>query len=368
MNEGQKPMLRKYLHLFFVILVGFSFYPAQLQAKEVKSSATVSYKTFNDSVREEALKRARASAWKKYVSGFNQSQKSLYKKLKPEFNRNLDDLIIEQVILGEKNDDATRNYQVMIRINVDDAAVASLFADMSAAGNQALGAASDFGNILIARTSNTKEYDAKRVSIKESQSEGVVEEESSSDGERSVDSLSSKSLERTATGGSVERKRAKVTYQVDEGYQDNLNGIMGEVLVNNGFEPMDYVDLIDYGAPYMEDLYPELSSKGTLRGRGLKSVKDAAIEAGWSFLGIGSVTIDAPVEDSATGLTKVSAKVQYKVWMIDSGKARTVASVRATTVFGLAETEDVASTEALNKAANKAMETVVAQMQKKGVR
>ena len=131
---------------------------------------------------------------------------------------------------------------------------------------------------------------------------------------------------------------------------------------------MEYFDLTDYGAPTMEVIYDEMESKTVMSGQLRKKLLKSAKKAGWQFFGIGTVDIGAPLLDGSSGLIKVPAKVSYKVWMIKSGKTRVIASVRPKQVFALAEDEIYAGTEALNKATEFAMDTVVAQLQKKNVR
>lgn len=360
-------MQTRRLCLLLAILIGFC--SSGVFAVEVTGNAYAPYRFYSNKVRLEAYDNAKKAAWKKYVSSFNAAKRSNYARLEKNFLDNLDAYIAETVIVQEKKDKDNKRYKVSMRVLIDEHAVDAMFADISVVGNQALGLASDFGNIFVARVvTSSKEYDTKRIKIKESESEAKIEEDSVSDGMRSLDAISKKSLSREATGGSKIRKRAQVSYEIDDAIQEDLSGVVSELLSNSGFEPMEYFELTDYGAPYMEDIYSEFSSSSVMGGRLRKEITRAAIEAGWNFLGMGTVDIGAPIEDEATGLIKVSAKVRYKVWMIEDGRARTVASVRPKQVFALAEDELFAGTEAMNKAAQYALDTVVAQLQKKGIR
>jgi len=352
----------------FILTLGFLLGPPAF-ATDIDASVSLPYKTFNSEVRAEAIQQAKETAWKKYTSRFNQAQKSNYKAHQNEFKRSLNELIVDHQVIQEKNDKGAKIFKVAVRVSIDDAGVNALFADLSAAGNQGLGQASDFGSVLIARvTVQSKEFKARSVDISSSEAEQSINESSGTDGVNSVESTGTKTITRKESGGSVTRKRAENSFDIDEGVQEELNFIMGEALVNAGFEPLEYFELTDFGAPEMEDVYLEMTDNAKLKGSTTKAIRDAAVEAGWSFLGIGNVDIDAPLQDPATGLVNISAQVSAKVYMLTDGRARTVASVRPTQVYGLGETEQYAQTEALNAAANKAMETVVAQLQKKGIR
>lgn len=337
--------------------------------KEVQTLVTYPYKSFNSDTKAQALEKARMNAWKKYTSDFSVARKTSYRENKSEFMSQLNDLIVEEIIVQEKNDKENQIYKIAIRVNFDDNAVLALFNDLSSAGNQALGEASNFGSIFIARKKMTaKSFDNKRIDIQESSAEDSLIRNTSSDGSKSIDAASTKTFSKKATGGSTSRKRTTNTWELDDMAQEYLVGAINEHLVNAGFEPMDYNDLGDYGAPYIDEIYNETTDKGKLKGKTETKIKNAAYEAEWSYFGYGTVDLDLPITDDATGLFKVAATVKYKVLMFQNGKSRTVATVKATQVYGLAETEDFATNEALNKAAEKAITTVVDQLQKKGIR
>jgi len=352
--------------LLLLIVITFS---ASSYAKEITARASLPYKSYNSDAREKGLEKARMSAWKKYVGGFSVARKSTYRTNKKEILRNIEDLIMEEVVVQEKNDKEAKRYKVSLRVSFDDGSVTALFNDLSASGNQGLGMASDFGSVLIARVKmSSKRYDEKRVSIKESEGLNSATEQAASNGNKSVDSVGSRTFSRRASGGSTSRKRAATTWEIDESYQETLSGAIEESLINAGFEPMDYNDLADYGAPYMDEIYDEATDKGVLKGRTKSTIKNAAKDDEWSYLGMGRVDLDLPITDAATGLFKVAASVNYQVYMFQNGKSRAVAKVRAKQVYGLGETMDYATNEALNTAAQAAVTIVVDQLQKKGVR
>jgi len=358
----------KKIGVVVTILLSFVF-ASQLFAKEIKATVTYPYKSFNSDTKKAAMEKARKTAWKKYTMSFPMAKKTTYKENKKEFMSQMGEFIVEEVIVQQKNDKNNKVYKLALRITIDDMSVNELFVALSAAGNQELGEASDFGSLFIARIKTTaKGYDAKRVKITDKQGVDNVTQNNATDGNKNVDAVSVKSFSKKTTGGSTERKRTKVTWEVDESMNESLTGALNEHLANAGFEPMDYNDLADYGAPYMDEIYQETTDKATLKGRTIKAIKLAAMDAEWPFFGYGTADLDLPKIDPATGLFKVSAKITYKVLMFKNGKSRTVATVRPTQVFGMGEEEDYATTEALNKAAEKAMSTVLAQLQKKGIR
>ena len=111
-----------------------------------------------------------------------------------------------------------------------------------------------------------------------------------------------------------------------------------------------------------------LRKNGSFSKKLIKQYKNAAIDAGWTFLALGPLDLRTPQLDKVRGTKKVPAKVSFKVWMVSDGRAKTVASVRPTTVYGQDADEGVATSNAYNEAIVFAMDTVVSQMQQKGLR
>ena len=361
-------MFKKTFHILLTLVLALLL-PFSISAKEITVSASYKYQFFNNEARESAIKEAKESAWKKYMINFSVARKSIYRSNKQEFLNALNELIVEETVVQEKNDESRKLLRISLRVVIDDNAVTAMFNDLSAGGNQATGESSNFGSVFVARKKmNAKAFDTKRVSINETEAEDNLSQDVASENGRSTQATSIDSFSRTATGGSTTKKRTEVSWELDETAQEYLSSAINEALVNAGFEPMDYNDLTDQGAPYADELFNEVTDKGTIRGDSMKKIKDAAIDSEWQYFGYGTVDLDLPQTDPATGLFKVSAIVAYKVMMFKDSKSKTVATVRATQVYGLSETEDAATNEALNKAASIAVNTVVDQLQKKAIR
>ena len=360
---GTLKMIYKLISFVFIAFINLT------HAADIEGMGSVNYQNFNDKVKQETTDKAIQSALKKYVSTFDNAKKKNYFKFKNQIESRKNDFIVETNIVQDKNDKDKRNYKVIVRIQIDDGLIDNILADLSAAGNQALGEASNFGNILIARfVSSAKEYKARKVDVKEKEIESSLNESVDETDSDYSESVKQRSIEKTSEGGSVQRKRSQNNYATDLTVQESLDAIMSEELINAGFEPLDYSELSDYGAPFIDEMDDYLSSKSTISGKLKKQILDAAIEAGWQYVGLGVVSIDAPLDDDSTGLRKIAAKVNYTVYMVDGDKAKRVGAVRSTQVFGLGETDEYAETEALNSAAEKAISEVISQLQNKGVR
>ena len=329
----------------------------------------VDYSRFSADTKKQAITKAQQAALKKYVAKLPTAKKRMLKSLEVEFYNALSDFVIETNVQQEKKDKSTKTFSVAIMATIDTGAIDAFFIDNSAAGNQLVGDASDFGAMFIARVAvSQKAFDAKRTTVRESDSTAVLEEESASDGTRSVDSSRAKSLDIERSGGSTVRKRDETSYEPNIDVGEDIAGAVEEQLVNAGFEPMDISDLEEFGVPFLDEVYDEMRDSGRLPTRMRKQYQQAAIDAGWTFLGMGTIDIGVPEHNAAVGRVRVPATVAFKVWMLTTGRAKTVASVRPQTVYGQGTSAEVAERIAGNDAVKLALDTVVAQLQQKGLR
>ncbi|WP_146033017.1 hypothetical protein [Geothermobacter hydrogeniphilus] len=361
-------MLSKKVMVFVVIIV--LAITTSAFGDEVRGSATVGYKwSLNDKVKNEALEKAKLDAWGKYTSKFPRARMSIYQtRLKSQFLNNLDQFMSYQ-IEGERNDKKNDRYSVAIRAKINDVAVDDLFTRNSAAGSANDSQLSDFGSLFIARVQvQQKNYKKRVVDVTRSESSSVVEQTTGISNAGDVDAVNTKDMTVKESGGSVTQKRAETVYEVSEDYNTSLADVVSERLEDAGYSPLEYEDLTDCGAPFLEDVYEEFRSNAKMGSRMVKSIRNAAIDCGWSYFGMGEVTLSGHRVDPATGLKAVDANVSYKVWRIEDGRSRRVASVRNKTFTAMHTNEVAAEQEAVIKAADYALKTVIAKLQAKEVR
>ena len=336
---------------------------------QVKALGSHKYSSFKKSkAREAALVNAKETALKKYISSLPMAKQRMLLGSFDEIVSDIDTYVVEISVQQEKRDKDTRQYKVAVMAQINPTAFDIYLANNSEAGIQSSGESSDFGAMFIARVEVTrKAYDEKTVSVTETDNLASLEESSASDGESSLDSVREKSLSVSKSGGSREQKRDKVQYEPSIEISQDVAYAVEEYLGNAGFEAMSVEDLDD--VPYLDEVVDDMRSSGRMPSRMLKQFKNAAIDAGWTFLGMGTIDIGTPQQDPARGTVRVPATVAFKVWSLDDGRAKTVASVRPQVVYGQDRgNASVAETNAYNEAVKQAMETVVSQLQQKGLR
>ena len=365
----------KFSSILFILvgsLLSFSLAHAQETVK-VTAVGEKKYQEYSSYIEASALEDAKRKAIKKVAASFPKSKKRMFKDLEESIYENVDDFVLEAAVQQKKDDKGTKTFKVAISALVDVDALNAFFIDNSEAGNQEAGDASDFGALFVARVeTERKSFKVKQTNVNKSESQATIKEESASDGTSSVDSTNTKSMDVSQTGGSSAKKRDAVQYEADTEISADMAGAVEEALVDAGFEPMDAEDLADeFDLPYLEDIIDQgmLTKKGGFPKKLIKQYKIAAIDAGWTFLGMGKVDVGTPTTDKVRGTIKVPAKVSFKVWMLSDGRAKTVASVRPKVVYGQDSSDaGVAETNAYNEAIVFAMDTVVGQLQQKGLR
>ena len=366
---------RMYRSVIVAVMALWLIGPAHAQ-ETVRVTAVGSkiYTELSTYIKQSAIEDAKREALKKVAGKFPTAKKRMFKEMEKSIFEAVDDFILEAAVQEDQNDAAAKTYKVAISALVDIDAINAFFIENSAAGNQEAGDASDFGAIFVARVElGRQSYKTKVTDVKKSNSESVLNEESASDGTSSVDSTSTSSMTVEQSGGSSKKKRDEVEYEANSEISEAVAYAVEEQLVNAGFEPMDGEDLADeFGLPRLEDIVDQnlLRKNGSFSKKLIKQYKDAAIDAGWTFLGMGTVDIGTSTVDEVRGGTQVPATVSFKVWMLTDGRAKTVASVSPKVIYGQDRNGDagVAETNAYNEAVKYALDTVVAQLQQKGLR
>jgi hypothetical protein len=337
-----------------------------VQVSAVGSFEYSSFKKLN--ARESALTNAKQTALKKYISSLPMAKQRMLLSGFDEMASEIDTYVVETVLQQEKQDKATKQYKVAVMAKINPVALDIYLANNSEAGTQGSGESSDFGAMFVARVETSrKAYDTKTVSVAETDNLASLEETSANDGESSLDSVREKSLSISKSGGSREQKRDKVEYEPSLDISEEVAYAVEEYLSNAGFEPMG-VDQLD-DVPYLDEVADQMRSSGRMPSRMVRQFQVAAMDAGWTFLGMGTIDIGTPQNDSARGTVRVPATVAFKVWSVADGRAKVVATVRPQVVYGQDRgNASVAETNAYNEAVKQAMDTVISQLQQKGLR
>ena len=235
-------------------------------------------------------------------------------------------------------------------------------------------ATSDFATLFIARkVADRKIFQAKTTDVKQNKSTSSVEVVSGSDDITNVSGGTSEDMQVRTTGGSTSQKSDEFVYDIDLGLTEALQTAIQETLINAGFEPFPIDDVLyDNEMDGLEDLIlnGEFGEDGSLNRRTLAGIKKIAAEDEVTFLGIGRVDYRQGEKNPVTGDMRVPASVTVEVVMKKGRRMRTVASVAPTIIYGdyqVGEDYSIGQLVAQNRAVKQAMDTIISQLQSKGL-
>jgi len=233
---------------------------------------------------------------------------------------------------------------------------------------------SDFATLFIARkVSARKVFDEKKIEIDAQESTSSLEVVNEGDENSTISGGSGSSMSVKEKGGSVELKADTFVYEIDLGLTEALQSAIQETLVNAGFEPFPIDDVLyDYDMDGLEEmiLNGEFSEDGSLNRRTLAGIKKVAAEDGVTFLAIGRVDYRLGEKNPLTNDMQVPASVSVEVVMKKGRRMRGVAVVKPTQVYGnypIGGDDRIGLIDAQNNAVKMAMDTIVSQMQSKGL-
>ena len=363
-------MSKSFFKVALILLLGIlSMATNEAAANAIKVSA-VGVQTYSDkataTVKDKALEKAKLAAFKKFMAKQPKSRKSVYRTLESKFRATLDTIVIDHSVQKEKDDTSAKKYKIAIIATIDTSEVDSLFDDLSGAGDKLSG---EFGYFFAGRKQTSrKAFDAKRKDISASESANTVRETSVENQGKSVDAVEQEKFSKKQTGGSTEFKVDKAAYIPDEDLTDTLMEVVGEFLTDAGFSPVEYTEL-DEVATFDELMDEEVfRSSGKLPKRVEKGYRKAAKAAGMEYFGIGFTNVGVPMPDNVQGNLKVSAQVTFKVYGLAGKRAKTLATVRRKIVTVRGDDPDVMMTDAINKAAKSAIDTITGKLQKKALK
>ena len=233
---------------------------------------------------------------------------------------------------------------------------------------------SEFVTMFIARTvADRKQFKAKTTSVVENQSTSSVEVTSGGDDISNVSGGSSTEMDVARTGGSTSQKSDIFEYDINLKLTSDLNFAVEEALINAGFEPYPIDDvLLDAGMDMLDELIlnGNFSADGTLDNRTAARIRKVVAEEEITFLGLGLVDYREGEKNPVTGSMRVPASVTVEVLMKKGKRMRAVAKVAPTIIYGdyqVGGDPEIGRLVAQNAAVKQAMDTIISQLQSKGL-
>lgn len=314
-----------------------------------------------------AKEEAVQAAWKRYVATMPQTKQMVYQPVAEQFTNDLSRYVTSTEILDSSHDKASKVVEVMVRVSINAVAV-DIALGMNSAIQQNLGEGSMFSFVFMAReVDSLKTYDAKVTSIVATNEEATASEEAVVDGGAITTAQSSSTFNKSTTGGSTERKSDKVNYVVTSA--QDIDASMGQILSIAGFEVVDYGDVVsECGGAEPDDIRAEFSQSDDMSRQTRKLAIQGARECEVGYFATGTIDIGLRNIDPVSGNQRVYVSVRGQVWDVTKRLPKKVASVGPVQFSGLGPDQQVAKRNALILAAKEAAQSLVNQMNAKGVR
>jgi hypothetical protein len=359
------------LSLSLILVLGLGNEDVVAQEVSAKGMGTYTYEerfkkknlsSYQNLAKENAIK----SAWKRFVASMPQAKQLVYQPVESEFTRDLSRYVVNTEILDQSHDKNTKTVEVMVRISINSAAV-DIALNMNSAVQKVAGEGSMFSFVFIAReVSSQKSFADKVTTIEQSKKESLASEEAVVNGGSITASESSSSFSKNVTGGSTERKADKVNYVVASA--QDIDASMGEVLASAGYEVIDYGDVVSAcGGAEPDDIRAEFSQSDDMSRQTRQFAIAGARDCEIAYFATGTIDIGLNDTDPVSGNQRVYVSVRGQVWDIRKRLPKKVASVGPVQFSGLGAGQAVAKRNALILAAKQAGESLVSQMNAKGL-
>lgn len=364
--------IKNYLCLSLVSTILFTS-NVVAETADVKGVVVVPYSTGwfsskpNDKSNIDAMRQAKLEAWKLYTAKFNAAKMKAYLQVKEQFEKNIDEYVQNISIVDKSVDKEAKSIKLVVRATVNVTAVDAALGSMSQAAKQGTGKGTPFVFLFVSRTASTiKSFDDKKITVSITESGSADEERSQQSDEIDASSSKTMEMEKATTGGSVERKKSKLTYEVSS--SQDIDSAMGDVLSTSGFEVISYDDVVaNCGGADKTEVGKEFSESDDMSTETRKSVINASRDCEVTIFATGTLDVGVQDTDPSSGNKRVVVSVRGQVWNIENKLPRKIASVGPVQFSGLGSDDVVAQRNALNLAAKEAAKAIVDQLNLKGI-
>lgn len=335
----------------------------------VKGVGTINYRgPFGPSKEDKslALQAAKQNALDNYGAKLSPAAYVSFQRVAAQLKAQLDEVILSALQLDVNQDKKNKSFTVVIEAEFNTKLIDSLMASTVPMKSAAAASSEELYMVFafVARKIESKKaYDDKRevISVKQSENNRSEENVVSGDGTSVRQNDSSQSVKKLTTGGSTEKKAAKLLYTVSTSTE--VDNAVNKVLSTANFETVSAIDAgldidalkSDYGVG--NDISP------ATRRAAVKLCQENDV----AFLAVANMDIGLPEKDPITGLIRVYVSVTGKISDLRKRFPKTVASLEAKPYAGVGSNAEVAEKNALNTAADKSARDLVEQLRAKGI-
>lgn len=342
------------------------------QVVTVKGVGTVPYQGtfFASADKEAAVEAAKMKAVERYFAEHGESQSQNFEDIADQLKAKLDDFILSDVIIDEKDDKDRRRYTVALKVEINVPKLRNAIRKSSATGQQGraatTGTKSQLAYLFVAReVSSSQSFDDRRVRRADRGYDATVQ--TTDTGRRRSgtrdSSVSVNESVRVETGGSTTRKADNVSYRLLP--MDAQRTSITKAFSNGGFKVADSAMILNDAE--IKQVNADYSKGSDLSSSTLRMIASRMRSMGVSYLILCTLDVGAPLEDPATGQRRAHVSVSGRVIDLTSPIPSELAAAEPQQYAGVGLDNATASGTALRKASQAAAQELVATLQASGV-
>lgn len=351
------------------------------QIVTVKGVKTITYATtLNPVEKEKAYQAAQVAAVERYFAENGEADSQNFEAIQDKVEANLDKFVLSTNVLNEQDQPGLKKYSITVKIELNVAKLRNTLKNASATAKTSNANKSQMVYVFVAReVASTKSFDDRVVSREERNREVTVnaaKSKKANDGESvrggSVSTKGSKQVSTKVavsdsityeTGGSSTRRSDDVAFRLLP--MGNQKTSTTSVFSQAGFAVADPEFVLGDGE--LNAVNSDYSKGNDLAPATIRGVVQSLRKSQVPYLVLATFDVNAPTQDPATGLQRVSVSVTGRVLDLNNPIPREVASVPPVQYFGLGADNATATTKALKDASIAAAKEVVNRLNAAGI-
>jgi hypothetical protein len=330
-----------------------------------KGFGEIEYKGMRGPTKDEerkAIGLAKVNSLKNHAATFSKSRYGVFSEVENDLVAKIDEVVLNFEVIDEETDKTSKRFRVFIEATLNDNLIESVL-DNAGGGQAAVSAEPSYiAGVVIAREiASVKQYDEKRQSLSQVNAEANESVQQSADGLDVSESVDVTVVE--TTGGTVEKKADALNYRVfsADGVSSAITNVLSEF--NFAYVSIGMFDGLDV-SPFLTDF----ASGGDVNQKTIKDAARSIKSQGVSYFSIYKMTTSPPKEDPTTLQPRVDVTVSAEVYDLTKLFPVSVAAVAGKPFAGLGVDNQVAQTNALNKAGAETAKMLVDILRSKGIR
>ena len=319
---------------------------------------------------EEGQKKAISAAWDRYIKSLDGDHLKAYMDKKGQILGNLGFYVSN--LKKEASREFSESDQVLkstVCLNIDKGRISSVLKVKKKPQEIKSGEGSLFTALFVARQAASAEtFDAIVNKNKRSSSKSKSKEMARASGGKAISYTAQKSKSSSRSGGSTIRKSDEIKYKIIS--EEAAMTAVGKELVSAGYEFTRYGELEGAAdecgrVPSPQTVSEIFKTKDNILSRHWNKMRKAARKCEFKFFARGTMTAD--VARNYMSRKMVFVRINVGVYNVSKRFSKLVATVQFQE-RGQGPNEDVARTNALQRAGRKTGEIITRELQKKGLR